>query len=323
MLNIYQTIENRISEITSMDTNVWIDLINPTSEELQAVCEQYHMDRDLLGAALDREERPRIEADDGQVLLLISMPTLSSEDSSVIYNTIPLGIVVTEEAIITVALEKSLLIEQFLKRRTAPTTQKRTRFVLQILYNNAQLFLRCLKDIDKKTNQTEERLHQSSKNKELIGLLNLEKSLVYFTTALRANGNVFEKLLRTYLNKGHDEESKITVRVLKKYEEDEDLLEDVITENKQAIDMTDIYTNILNGTMDTFASIISNNLNIVMKFLAIITIVMAVPTIITSFYGMNVPLPLQTWHYAYIGIIGITFLLMVIGALFITKKKMY
>lgn len=324
MLKIYKTMGNSISEMSSMeDQNLWIDLVNPTEEELQKICDQYKLDIDLLRAPLDYEERPRIEAYDDQVLILISMPNLSSDESPIIYNTIPLGIVVTEEVVVTVALKKSMLIDQFLRTKSSPITQKRTRFVLQLLYNNARLFLTCLKEIDKKSIEIEKHLHKSSKNEELINLLNLEKSLVYFTTSLRSNESVFEKLLRTYLRKVHDEESSITVKVLKKYEEDEDLLEDVITENKQAIDMADIYTNILGGTMDAFASIISNNLNIVMKFLASITIVMAVPTIITSFFGMNVPLPYQELHFAYIGIIVLTVFFMVVGALVITKKKMY
>lgn len=324
MLKIYKTMGNSISEMSSMeDQNLWIDLVNPTEEELQKICDRYKLDIDLLRAPLDYEERPRIEAYDDQVLILISMPNLSSDESPIIYNTIPLGIVVTEEVVVTVALKKSMLIDQFLRTKSSPITQKRTRFVLQLLYNNARLFLTCLKEIDKKSIEIEKHLHKSSKNEELINLLNLEKSLVYFTTSLRSNESVFEKLLRTYLRKVHDEESSITVKVLKKYEEDEDLLEDVITENKQAIDMADIYTNILGGTMDAFASIISNNLNIVMKFLASITIVMAVPTIITSFFGMNVPLPYQELHFAYIGIIVLTVFFMVVGALVITKKKMY
>lgn len=323
MLKFYKTINNVIQEMTSMDgQNLWIDLVNPTESELQSICERFNIDIDMLRAPLDYEERPRIEAYDDQVLILISMPNLADQ-SPVIYDTIPLGIVVTEQVIVTVSLKESLLINQFLKTKNAPVTQKRTRFVLQMLYNNAKLFLSNLKEIDKKSTEIEQCLHKSSRNEELINLLNLGKSLVYFTTALRSNEIVFEKLLRTYLRKVHDEESEITVRVLKKYEEDEDLLEDVITENKQAIDMADIYTNILNGTMDAFASIISNNLNIVMKFLAIITIVMAVPTIITSFFGMNVPLPYQNAPYAYVGIILLTLLMMIVGALFITKKKMY
>lgn len=324
MLRIYKTIEKGILELTNMEgQNLWIDLVNPTEDELKIICDRFQTDIDLLKAPLDYEERPRIEAYDGQVLILISMPNLSTGETQAIYNTIPLGIVVTEEVIITISLKESMLINQLLKTKNVPVTQKRTRFVLQMLYNNAQLFLRCLKEIDKKSTEIEQHLHKSSKNEELIKLLNLEKSLVYFTTSLRSNESVFEKLLRTYLRKVHDEESQVTIKILKKYEEDEDLLEDVITENKQAIDMADIYTNILGGTMDAFASIISNNLNIVMKFLAIITIVMAIPTIITSFFGMNVPIPYQNNPFSYLGIILLSLFLMIIGALFITKKKMY
>ena len=324
MLKIYKTIGGSLTRLDSLEEkNLWIDVTDPDEAELQMLCSRYDLDIDLLKASLDEEERPRIEAYDDQVLILISMPNSSANKSPIIYNTIPLGIVITEQVIITVALKESMLIDQFLKTRAVPVTQKRTRFVLQLLYNNARLFLSRLKEIDKKSTEIEQYLHKSSKNEELINMLNLEKSLVYFTTALRSNENVLEKLLRTYLRTVHDEESETTVRILKKYEEDEDLLEDVITENKQAIDMADIYTNILSGTMDAFASVISNNLNIVMKFLAIITIVMAIPTIITSFFGMNVALPFQTWHYAYVGIILLTVVLMVMGVLFITKKKMY
>lgn len=327
MLKIYKTFGNTLKKTNPMDEqNLWIDAINPTEKEMQELCTRYNLDIDLLRAPLDEEERPRIEAHDDQVLVLISMPNMPETDGDaapILYNTIPLGIVITEQVIITVSLTENMLVQQFIKTKNPPVTQKRTRFVLQLLYNNARLFLACLKDIDKRSTEVEQHLHKSSKNEELIKLLNLEKSLVYFTTALRSNESVFEKLLRTYLRKIHDEESQVTVRILKKYEEDEELLEDVITENKQAIDMADIYTNILGGTMDAFASIISNNLNIVMKFLAIITIVMAVPTIITSFFGMNVPLPYQNNAFAYLAIILLTIFLMAGGALFITKKKMY
>lgn len=324
MLKIYKTIKNSLTEVNSFnEQNLWIDVTNPTEKELQVLCDSFNLDIDLLKAPLDNEERPRIEAYDNQVLILISMPDLSMDKSPILYTTIPLGIVVTEQVIITVSLKESMLIKQFIKTKNAPVTQKRTRFVLQLLYINARLFLSSLKEIDKKSTEIEQHLHKSSKNEELINLLNLEKSLVYFTTALRSNESVFEKLLRTYLRKIPDKESQVTVKILKKYEEDEDLLEDVITENKQAIDMADIYTNILGGTMDAFASVISNNLNIIMKFLAIITIVMAVPTIITSFFGMNVPIPYQDYPYAYIGIILLCIILMIISALIITKKKMY
>lgn len=324
MLRIYKTIENSLVKVKTLkEQNLWIDVTDPTEKELKALAVRYHLDIDLLKASLDDEERPRIEAYDNQMLILISMPNLSSDRSPIIYNTIPLGIVFTEQVIITVSLKESLLIEQFIRTKIAPVTQKRTRFVLQLLYSNARLFLSCLMEIDKKSSEIEQYLNGSSKNEDLINLFNLQKSLVYFTTALRSNESVLEKLLRTYFKKVHDEKSKVTVCILKKYEEDEDLLEDVITENKQAIDMADIYTNILGGTMGAFASIISNNLNIVMKFLAIITIVMSVPTIITGFFGMNVPIPYQYNSFAYIGIIMLCVVLMISGALIITKKKMY
>lgn len=324
MLRIYKTIENSLVKVKTLkEQNLWIDVTNPTEKELKALAVRYHLDIDLLKASLDDEERPRIEAYDDQMLILISMPNLSSDRSPIIYNTIPLGIVFTEQVIITVSLKESMLIEQFIRTKIAPVTQKRTRFVLQLLYSNARLFLSCLMEIDKKSSEIEQYLNGSSKNEDLINLFNLQKSLVYFTTALRSNESVLEKLLRTYFKKVHDEKSQVTVSMLKKYEEDEDLLEDVITENKQAIDMADIYTNILGGTMGAFASIISNNLNIVMKFLAIITIVMSVPTIITGFFGMNVPIPYQYNSFAYIGIIMLCVVLMISGALIITKKKMY
>lgn len=324
MLRIYKTNNKVITEMENMtESNLWIDMVAPTEEEIKRVCSKYHIDEDLIRAPLDYEERPRIEAYDGQVLILINMPNVAIEKSPLVYDTLPLAMVVTEEIIITSCLQPCILVDELLRSRFTPMTNKRTRFILQMLYNNAKLFLRYLTEINKKSTAIEQHLHKSLKNEELIKLLNLEKSLVYFTTSLRSNEMVLEKLLRTYLRKIHDEESEITARVLKKYEEDEDLLEDVITENKQAIDMADIYTNILSGTMDAFASIISNNLNMVMKFLASITIVMAIPTIITSFFGMNVGLPLQEWPFAYVGIIGLTFCLMFIGAIIITKKKMF
>jgi len=324
MIKVYKTYNGTILEMNSMEEkNLWIDIVDPSEQEMLEISNKFGIDMDFLLAPLDYEERPRIEAYDGQVLILINMPHIATQESPVVYNTIPLGIIVTEAVIITVSLERSFLIEQIQKTKAAPMTQKRTRFVLQLLYNNARLFLKYLKEIDKKSTEIEQFLHKSLKNEELIMLLNLEKSLVYFTTSLRSNEVVLEKLLRTYLRKVHDEESEITVKVLKKYEEDEDLLEDVITENKQAIDMGDIYTNILSGTMDAFASIISNNLNMVMKFLASITIVMAIPTIITSFYGMNVLLPFQGSTFAYIGIIIMTLCLMAVGAFLIIKGKMF
>ncbi len=325
MLQVYKTIRGYIQEIDSFaEKGIWINLTDPSEGEIAEVSARTGIEADFLKAALDAEERPRIEAEDGQVLIVIDIPYIAGKDSPVTYNTIPLGIVVTEEAIVTVCLQHSVLIEEMIRRKSLmPHTQKKTRFVLQILFNNARLYLNYLKQIDKLTTEIENELHKSMKNEELIRLLNLEKSLVYFTTSLRANEIVLEKLLRTYLKKMHDEESQITVQILKMYEEDEDLLEDVITENKQAMEMGEIYTNILTGMMDAFASVISNNLNIVMKFLTSVTIIMAIPTIIGSFFGMNVRLPYQNSPHAFFGIVVFTGLSVLTGILILAKKRMF
>lgn len=188
-------------------------------------------------------------------------------------------------------------------------TFKRTRFILQILYRNASLYLQYLRSIDKKSDEVEKQLHISTKNQELIELLELEKSLVYFSTSLRGNELVLEKLLK--------------IEKIKQYPEDEELLDDVIIENKQAIEMADIYSNILSGTMDAYASVISNNLNIVMKVLAVITIVMSIPTMIASFWGMNVPVPLADSPHGFAVLVIASLILTVIGGIFLGKKKCF
>lgn len=325
MLNIYKTIGKNIEEINSFEEKgIWISLTDPSEQEICEVCAKTGIEIDFLKAALDEEERPRIEAEEGQVLILIDIPYVKDKDSPVVHNTIPLGIVITEDSIVTVCLRNTVLIDDFRSRKTfLPYTQKRTRLVLQLLFNNARLYLSYLKQIDKLTTEIESELHKSMKNEELVRLLNLQKSLVFFTTSLRSNEIVLEKLFRTYLRKVHDEESQITVQILKMYEEDEDLLEDVITENKQAMEMGEIYTNILTGMMDAFASVISNNLNIVMKFLTSITIIMAIPTIIASFYGMNVHLPYQNSPYGFWGVVSFTALCVLSGVFILARKKMF
>ncbi len=202
-------------------------------------------------------------------------------------------------------------MKAFVNRRVREFyTFKKTRFVFQILYRNAASYLRYLRIIDRKSDQIEEKLHISQKNSELIELLELEKSLVYFTTSLRSNEVVLEKLLRT--------------ERVKKYPEDEDLLEDVIIENKQAIEMANIYSGILSGMMDAFASVISNNLNIVMKFLATVTIVLSIPTMIASFFGMNFDnIPLGHSPFGFFTIIVLTLIISGVVALLFRKKDLF
>lgn len=257
------------------ESGCWIALTNPTATEILEVAEKYDIDPDHLKAPLDEEERSRIETEDNYSLILVDIPVIEERSEKDWYVTIPMGIIMANEVIITVCLEDTPVLAAFMDGRVRDFhTYMKTRFVLQILYKNASLFLQYLRIIDKKSEVVERKLHKSQRNQELIELLELEKSLVYFTTSLRSNEVVLEKLLKS--------------EKIKKYPEDTDLLEDVIIENKQAIEMANIYSGILSGTMDAFASVISNNLNIVMKTLATITIVMSIPTMISSFYGMNV-----------------------------------
>jgi magnesium transporter len=266
---------------------------------------------DFLRAALDEEEYSRIEVEDEHVLILIDMPTADKEDEHLVYSTLPFAIILTEKNIVTVCLKDSYIIDQFEKNSVRSFyTTKRYRFVLQILFKISKRYLLYLKQIDRMSSDVERQLHRSMKNRELIQLLDLEKSLVYFTTALKANEIVLEKMMR--------------LDAIKLYEEDEDLLEDVIIENKQAIEMATIYSNILSGMMDAFASVISNNLNVVMKILTSITIVMAIPTMIASFYGMNIAwLPIANSPNAFWVILGVSGGLSLVAGLVLAFKRMF
>jgi magnesium transporter len=239
------------------------------------------------------------------------MPTADKEDEHLVYSTLPFAIILTEKNIVTVCLKDSYIIDQFEKNSVRSFyTTKRYRFVLQILFKISKRYLLYLKQIDRMSSDVERQLHRSMKNRELIQLLDLEKSLVYFTTALKANEIVLEKMMR--------------LDAIKLYEEDEDLLEDVIIENKQAIEMATIYSNILSGMMDAFASVISNNLNVVMKILTSITIVMAIPTMIASFYGMNIAwLPIANSPNAFWVILGVSGALSLAAGLVLAFKRMF
>lgn len=324
MLRIFQTIKDELVQVEELaGKGLWIELINPSDNEINSVYDATGLQPELLKAALDEEERPRIETDEGQVLVLINIPIAAGSNGNFVYDTIPLGIVINDNVVVTVCLQDNPLYQELHSRRVARSihTFKKTRFFLQILFYTAALYLKYLRLIDRKSNEIEKELHVSTRNEELIKLLNLEKSLVYFTTSLRSNEIVMEKLLRSKLLKV-DEDAQVTSQILKMYEEDEDLLEDVITENKQAIEMAEIYSNILSGMMDAFASVISNNQNMVMKFLAAVTIIMALPTMVASFFGMNVPLPFEDSPVAFVGILLFSGLLVAGTALVMTRKKM-
>ena len=313
MIRIFKTENGLIHQKDELSPGSWIALTNPTATEILEIANTYGIDPDDLRAPLDEEERSRIETEDNYTLILVDIPSIEERNDKDWYVTIPMGIITTEEVIITVCLEETPVLGAFMDGRVRDFhTYMKTRFILQVLYKNASLFLQYLRIIDKKSGVIEEKLHQSTKNRELIELLELEKSLVYFTTSLRSNEVVLEKLMRN--------------EKIKKYPEDTDLLEDVIIENKQAIEMCAIYRDIMSGTMDAFASIISNNLNITMKFLATITIVMSIPTMVASFYGMNVNsrgMPFADSPYGFVIVMGFTLVLTLIVAWIFSKKDLF
>lgn len=277
MVKYYKSIEGRLCEIDSAETGAWISVINPSETEISDLEEDMGIDRDYIRAALDEEEPSRIESDDGVTLIVVDYPVAEQDDDpdrTLFYSTMPMSIIITDKNVITVSAKENVVIDEISKGVVKGILPHfRTQFVFTILLRIANRYLTYLKQIDKISNYVENRMYKSMQNKGLVQLLGLEKSLVYFSTSLKTNEAILEKLMRG--------------RYLKLYEEDQDLLEDVIIEVKQAIEMTNIYTNILAGTGETFASIISNNLNIVMKRMTTFTIIIAVPTIVYSFYGMN------------------------------------
>jgi magnesium transporter len=265
--------------------------VAPSEEELQEIAAATKIQMDFLTAPLDEEEKSRIEIEDDQILVLVDIPFLRSNKD---YDTLPLGIIITENCITTVCLEPNAVTAEFGPHNTKLfSTFKKTRFLFQILFKSATLYLKYIRIIIRRTDELEKHLRQSMQNSELFNLLDLQKSLTYFSTSLRSNYIVMEKLLRL---RGATQSRHL----IKLYEEDEDLLEDVIIEYKQAVEMVEMYSHILNSMMEVFASIISNNLNLVMKFLATMTIVLAIPTLVSSMWGMNVPVPFANnpWGFA-------------------------
>jgi magnesium transporter len=324
MLKAYRSVGEALVETGVLsEKGNWLNLVNPTREEIRQVALQVALPLDFLEYPLDEEETSRIEVEEGCVLIIIRVPIIRDD----FYDTIPLGIIVTENILVTVCLENIIVLSEFYSSRMKGFyTFKKTRFLLQILYKTALHYLRYLRQIDKRSEEIQQKLHRSTRNEELIKLLSMEKSLVYFTTSLRANGIVMDKLLKFHLAKdlAKDlEPLEVDARLIKMYEEDEDLLEDVITENKQALEMSEIYAQILSSTMDAYASVISNNLNMIMKFLTSVTIVLMIPTMLASFYGMNVNLPFQHSLWAFAGIVVVSLVLSLVIVLIFRKRNMF
>lgn len=308
MLHIWKNEKNSLVEIQQVCHGCWISVVDPSKGELDFLLNQLKLDPQFVRAALDEEETSRVEVDDEGTLLIVDLPLAEKQpDNTVLYSTLPLAFLVTGDYVVTIVSKENSIIselEEGLVKGIQP--HFRTQFVLKVLYRIVTRYLQFLKQIDKISFVMEKQLHKSMRNKELFQLLELQKSLVYFSTSLKSNEVTLDKILRG--------------RVLKLYEEDQDLLEDVLVEIKQAIEMCGIYSSILSGTMDTFASIISNNLNIVMKVLTAITILLAIPTMISGFYGMNVsglPIP-EFWFPS-----GLSLIAVLIVAIILIKSGMF
>ena len=275
MLCFYKTVDNIMTRMNTFSEGCWINVVGPTPEVIAYLTEELHLDRGFVSAALDEEESSRVEVEDDQTLIIIDTPFAVTEaENTLVYTTMPLGIIVTKSNVVTVCLNEITTVNDIANGvvRNVQTAMK-TRFLLTLLLRVAQSFLTRLKHINKLTSQMETELHHSMQNKQLVQMMGLQKSLVYFSTSLKANEITLEKIYRG--------------RVIKLYEEDQDLLEDVLIEFKQAVEMSGTYSSILQETMDAFSSIISNNMNQVMKTLTIVTVLMEIPTMIFSFYGMN------------------------------------
>ncbi|RDI45963.1 magnesium transporter CorA family protein [Falsibacillus pallidus] len=289
MYQIYKTTTDRqLEQIEEFTPGCWINMIAPKEEEIQYVSQELDIPLDFMKDALDDEERSRIEKEDDNVLIIVDYPYTTHDESGFpIYETIPIGLIITPKCFITVSLKETPILNIFESNKIREFyTFKKTRFALQILSVISSYYLRYLKQINKKMNEVERELHDSMKNKELYAFLALEKSLVYFTTSLKPNKVVLDKIMR--------------FNYLRMYDEDKDLLEDVIIENTQASEMAETYSSILSRMMNAFSSIISNNLNIVMKFLTSVTIVLSIPTMVASFFGMNVNIPFQHSTHAFL-----------------------
>lgn len=306
MITIYKNTEVGLSILTEPISGCWINVVDPTAEEIHWL-ESLGIPQDYITYPLDLDERARTERENGELLIVLRIPFFEGREADAPYITIPMGIVLNKSYLITITKLENEIVREFVSGRARNLeTAKRNRFILRLLLHTANKYLTYLRDIDKQVDILESELQRSTRNKEVLELLKYQKSLTFFTTALKTNELMLERLQRS--------------QIFKAYPDDEDLLEDVITENQQAIEMTNIASNILSGMMDAFASIISNNLNAVMKFLASVTIVLSLPSLVASYFGMNVSLPFDQHPNAFLYIMAMSFLISLVVVYIFNKK---
>jgi len=287
MIEMFKGERGRLQRVEEISAGVWVNVQDPTPEEIALLHTELGVPRDFVISALDVDEQARYDRDEGAQLVLLRLPYEETPDADFPFGTMPIGIILDGDAVVTISRSPNDIIQDFINGQVVGwSTSKHNRFILQLLSRAAGRYLRYLRRINREVDMLEDKLQRSIRNAELRQLLRFQKSLIYFATALKSNELMMERLQRG--------------GVLGRQEEDQDLLEDVITENQQAIEMVNISNDILSNMMDAFASIISNNLNTVMKFLASVTIILTLPGMVASFYGMNVKLPMQNLPHAFV-----------------------
>ncbi|MBK8042647.1 MAG: magnesium transporter CorA family protein [Haliscomenobacter sp.] len=315
MVRYYAKVGDRLRELEQPEHGCWVNISPPFSqEELEEVAQTFEVPLDFLTDSLDMDERSRFEVEDEVRLVLVNTPVLnpSDEENDAIYITVPIGIIFALDALITITSVENPVLQRFLDNKVKNfNPAEETMFILQILEHNVYRFLTCLKKLDLKRNLIEQELYHASRNRELKQLLSIEKSLVYFLNSLSANDLLKMKMKRTDLLNIREDEEKT------------DLFEDIIIDNGQALEMANVYNNILSGTMDTYASIISNNMNVTIHRLTLVTIFIAVPTFITSFFGMNLPLPFSASRFAIVVILVFSALVSVVIAWYFQRKRLF
>lgn len=313
MLKLLKTNSGTLSEVKDFQDGIWIDLADPSMEEIQLIADKYQIDTDDILAILDDEETSRVEQESGYTFIVIDIPSEEMRHDRSAYTTIPLGIFLTDSAIITVCSEESDIFSIF-SRKSMKTlsTKKQMRFVYQVLYAVAVEYQRLLRYIDRSRKEIETRaIKNATEDTDLIDLHELESNLVYFTASLKANMLVIDRLVR--------------YERIKKYSEDKELLDDVVIEIKQAAEMTDIYINIIHGSRELISSVLNDKLNRVMKLLTSVTLIMGIPTIVSGLYGMNVEerwMPLSHIQHGFGLICGGIAVICVLVILIMKKRKL-
>jgi magnesium transporter len=305
-LEFFRVASDRVESIPRIERGCWVNIVDPTKENLPLIAEHFKIPLDFLTSSLDIDETARIEVDQGATLFIVKVPYFDEKNIDVLYFTIPIGIILVNGITITVCSKKDSVLRAFTNNQVRHPAVGH-RFILQIVFRATLLFLQHLKQLNNTATVIQKKLEQESRNQQLIKLFNIEKSLVYFTTSLKSNLLMLERLQR--------------LRGFELNLENEDLLEDTLTECKQAIEMANIYSDILSGMMDAFASVISNNLNLVMRLLTSITIIITIPVLVTGFFGMNVSLPFEKEPYAHLVILGICVVLCLSAFTYFRRKR--